>query len=49
MRESTAESANDAFRSLVNPDELVVIAVGDAAQIEPALRSADVDAIEVRT
>jgi predicted Zn-dependent peptidase len=49
MRASTAESADDVFRAVVDPNALVVVAVGDAAQIEPALRDAGVDAVEVRS
>jgi predicted Zn-dependent peptidase len=46
-QDSSADQADAAFRSVVRTDALVVVAVGDAQQIEPALRDAGIQDVEV--
>ena len=44
----TAQDALAAAKKYIAPERLVVIAVGDRAQIEPALRKLDIAPVEVR-
>jgi zinc protease len=48
LRAVTAEQVFEAARKYIVPGQLAVVAVGDAAQIEPGLRSLTLGPVEVR-
>lgn len=48
IRVVTAEQVLDAAKKYIVPDRLAIVAVGDAAQIEPELRKLNLGPVEVR-
>jgi len=48
VRAVTAEQAFEVARKYLIPEDLVVVAVGDRAQIEPGLRALGLGAVEIR-
>jgi zinc protease len=45
----TAESAQAAAKKYLDPAKMIVVAVGDRAKIEPALKKLNLGAVEIRT
>ena len=49
LRAVTARQVFDAAKKYVTPERMVVVAIGDAAQIEPELKKLNVAPVEVRS
>jgi predicted Zn-dependent peptidase len=49
LRSVTPEAATEAYRSVVHPDELTLVVVGDADRLADPLRAAGFPDLEVRT
>jgi len=49
LRSVTPDAATEAYRSVVNPDELTLVVVGDAERLADPLRATGFPDIEVRT
>jgi zinc protease len=49
LRSVTPEAATEAYRSVVHPDELTLVVVGDADRLADPLRAAGFPELEVRT
>jgi predicted Zn-dependent peptidase len=49
LRSVTPEAATEAYRSVVHPDELTLVVVGDADRLADPLRAAGLPDLEVRT
>ena len=49
LRSVTPEAATDAYRSVVNPDDLTLVVVGDAERLAEPLRATGFPDLEVRS
>jgi predicted Zn-dependent peptidase len=49
LRSVTPDAATEAYRSVVNPDELTLVVVGDAERLADPLRATGFPDLEVRT